>query len=391
MKVGFVLPSVSHLAGGMFHAARLLARSLHHPPERAIGVFGLADEGTEADRASWHPIEVVATRVRGPRRFGFSKDLDIALAGVDLDILHTHGLWAYPSIASRRWSDATSRPYLISPHGMLDPWALGISRWKKRLGAVLYEDAHLKGAACLHALCASELQSIRRRGLANPVCVVANGVELPPADEAGVRSSVADQHGGHPILLFLGRLHPKKGLRELVEGWQLARRDGGSGVRDWRLVIAGWDEVGLRAELEAMCVQLGVADSVSFPGPVLDAEKRALCRAAAAFVLPSFSEGLPMAVLEGWSFGLPVLMTPACNLPEGMAAGAALSAEPTPGALAQGILQLAAMDTAGRREMGGHGRRLVADQFTPQAVAAQMAQVYEWLLGGGPRPGCVHA
>ena len=85
----------------------------------------------------------------------------------------------YPSLASRRWSRRVCRPYLVSPHGMLDPWAVRHAAWKKRVAGWWFENAHLAGAACLHALTASEARAIRAYGLTNPICVVPNGVDLP--------------------------------------------------------------------------------------------------------------------------------------------------------------------------------------------------------------------
>ena len=387
MRIGFVTTSVSRLGGGIFNATRLLARSLHRPPDRHVTIFGLTDAATESDRPAWGALPVTVAPIRGARRFGFSRELDIAVAGSDLDLLHTHGLWAYPSVASRRWSDGTGRPYMISPHGMLDPWALRRSRLKKKIASLLYERAHLKGAASLHALCEPEMRQIRALGFKNPICIVANGVELPDATGEG---PCPTDRSSRPFLLFLGRVHPKKGLRELLQAWQLARRQGSHRLLDWDLVIAGWDENDFTAELQELAAALGVADSVRFPGAVFGDAKQALFRAAAAFVLPSFSEGQPMAILEAWSHALPVLMTPACNLPEGFAADAALSTAPEPEALARAIEEMVLLDEAGRRRMGAHGRALVARCFAPDAVTAQMAAAYAWLLGGGARPDCVH-
>lgn len=390
MNIGFVLPSVSRRGGGVFYASRLLATALHQPPIRRVNIFGLADEGALEDSAAWGEVPVAVASARPLQKFGLSRELDIKMSGTDLDLLHTHGLWSCTSVTTRRWSDATARPYVVSPHGMLDPWALRHSRWKKIIAGLLYETAHLKGAGCLHALCQSELESIRAAGYSNPVCVVPNGIEIE--DEAPADASRLDPLlGDRPMLLYLGRLHPKKGLAELLRGWAMARRHGGGELRDWVLVIAGWDELGYQQELERTAEQLGISQSVLLTGPCFGAEKRAFFRRAAGFVLPSFSEGQPMAVLEAWSYSLPVLMTPACNLPEGFAAEAALSMDPKPTNIARALDELVQMGAAGRAAMGARGRRLVEAEFTPDIVAERMAQIYTWLLGGGQKPESVHA
>jgi poly(glycerol-phosphate) alpha-glucosyltransferase len=134
---------------------------------------------------------------------------------------------------------------------------------------------------------------------------------------------------------------------------------------------------------------LGLGPSVSFVGPVTGAAKEELFRRASAFILPSFSEGLPMAVLEAWSFGLPVLMTDECHLTSGFDAGAARRIEPRVASIVDGLEDFAVR--AKRSElapMGARGRALVERRFSWPLIGDQMAGVYEWLLGAA-RPACV--
>jgi poly(glycerol-phosphate) alpha-glucosyltransferase len=132
--------------------------------------------------------------VLGADAFGYAPRLARSLHAQRLSLLHAHGLWMYPSLASFRWSRGERRPYLVAPHGMLDPWAVGRAAWKKRLVAWWFENAHLAGAACLHALTEAEAHAIRACGLANPICVVPNGVD-PPGDIEPVPPAWADIAG----------------------------------------------------------------------------------------------------------------------------------------------------------------------------------------------------
>jgi glycosyltransferase involved in cell wall biosynthesis len=156
-------------------------------------------------------------------------------------------------------------------------------------------------------------------------------------------------------------------------------------------VIAGWDQGGHAAALRHLIDELGAARTVSLVGPQFGNRKAASLAFADAFVLPSLSEGLPVAVLEAWSYGLPVLMTEACNLPEGFAAGGALRAEPDARSLTEGLRHLIAMSDADRKRMGARGRMLVRERFAWPQIARQMTAVYEWLLEGGPAPASVLA
>ncbi len=206
---------------------------------------------------------------------------------------------------------------------MLDPWALRNSGWKKRLAAKLFEKANIEGAACLHALNAAEAKAIRDYGFTGPVCVIPNGIEAPPAEEPVPAAPWwAKANPGVKTLLYLGRLHPKKSLPNLLSAW--SRLDAET-RKNWRLVIAGWDEHGHQMGLRRVSSGYHIHDSVTFPGPLFGKDKKDAFWYCDGFVLPSVSEGQPMVVLEAWACGKPVLMTPQCNLPEGFEAGAAVA------------------------------------------------------------------
>lgn len=124
-------------------------------------------------------------------------------------------------------------------------------------------------------------------------------------------------------------------------------------------------------------------------GPVFDDAKKACFQNADAFVLPSFSEGLPMSILEAWSYLLPVLMTAECNIPEGFQAGAAVEVRPEVGSVADGLRSFLSLSAAERKNMGLRGRSLVEAKFSWPQIAGQMLEVYKWVLGQGPQPDCV--
>jgi poly(glycerol-phosphate) alpha-glucosyltransferase len=153
------------------------------------------------------------------------------------------------------------------------------------------------------------------------------------------------------------------------------------------LVIAGWDQGGHQTELKLLANALGITDSIAFVGPQFDEAKYESYSCANAFVLPSFSEGLPMVVLEAWAAGLPVLMTPQCNISEGFEAGAAIRIEPN--AIAQGLRALFSLSHEERDQFGLRGRQLAMNTFTWDVIAQKIVGVYKWLLGDGPRPSCV--
>jgi glycosyltransferase involved in cell wall biosynthesis len=228
----------------------------------------------------------------------------------------------------------------------------------------------------------------RAYGLRNPVAVISNGINLPNYNEHGQKvegRTTAVVGSSSKVLLFLARVHPKKGLAELIEGWRMsaARRNG------WMLEIASWGDGKHEARLRAYCERLGLRSSVSWLGPQYGADLATTFKRASAFILPSFSEGLPMAVLTAWAYGRPVLMTPHCNLPEGFAAQAALAIDPEPDSIAKGITRIVEMPDEELTAMGRRGRRLVEEKFAWPQIAAEMKAVYDWVLGNGAKPECV--
>ena len=385
MRIGLLTAHASRRAAGVWVGVARLGEALaEHGLE--VEIFGLADDCSEIG-AGWDGPPLRLHDVLGPEAFAYAPRLARSLCGRSLSLLHANGLWMYPSLASSRWSRHAGRPYLISPHGMLDPWAVRNAAWKKRLVGWWFESAHLAGAACLHAVTMAEARAIRAYGLSNPICIVPYCID-PADDTRPPRPAWGDASANdEKTILFLGRLHPKKGLENLLEAWRDLRPEADAG--DWKLVIAGWDQGGHERQLQRKADEYALGHSLRFVGPRFDEGKATSLACADAFVLPSFSEGLPVAVLEAWSYGLPVLMTGACNLPEGFAAGAALRIGTDPAGIAAGLRRLFALSDAERRAMGARGRGLVRERFSRRQVGEQMTSVYEWVLGGGPPPACV--
>jgi poly(glycerol-phosphate) alpha-glucosyltransferase len=250
--------------------------------------------------------------------------------------------------------------------------------WKKRIAALLYENQHLRRAACLRALSEAEAESIRSYGLRNPICAIPNGVDLPDLRESNAKTHSANRK----TLLYLGRLHPKKNISNLIRAWNETFNSQCGSVGSWVLAIAGWDQDGYESQLK----QIAAGTSVVFLGPQFGAEKSECYRACDAFILPSLSEGLPMTVLEAWAYAKPVLMTPECNLSEGFEANAALRIGSSSDEISAGLKQIVEMSDEDRAAMGTRGRALVATKFSWSRIGERMRAVYEWMLGGGQTP-----
>ncbi len=297
------------------------------------------------------------------------------------DGLHVHGLWEHSTLIAARAARTQRLPYVLSAHGMLEPWALRNKRLKKLVYAALLERPNLERASCLHALTRAEAQDYRSFGCTAPIAVVPNGVRIPNQISSDAFLMQHPALKGKRIVLFLGRIHFKKGLDLLLHAWkQIIVR-----WPDAHLVLAGPDFEGTRARLTTLIEQEQLREAVLFTGMLRDDLKWSALAAAECFVLPSFSEGLSVSVLEAMGVGLPVIVSEHCNLPEvaDLHAGWVIPAEIAPLTQAlEGMLQNRPRTNAA---IGVRGREFVRTHYNWTTVARQMDEVYSWVQGG-PAP-----
>lgn len=363
-RIGLLTASASRLGGGVFEAVTAQAAIIRKLGAEAV-VFAIADEHCEADRLRLEPSRLVVSRCLGLRQIGYAPAMLGELFDAGLDCLHLHGIWMYPSRAAMLWARRSGRPLVISTHGMLDPWIVSRGRWKKALARIGYERASWRSAARMHALTQAEAADIARETGWRNSLVIANAGPEPAATHRGMPA---------PVIAYIGRIHPKKNLGALVAAWALGRAAGGA-----RLVLAGWGE---DEHVDALRRQVAAAgEGVEFVGPVYGAAKQALFDSARFVVLPSLSEGLPMAMLEAWAMGIPTIMTAQCNLPEGLAAGAALDCGNDASAIASVLAVALRMEEAEWLAMSAAARGLAASRFSSEEIARQWERAYAQVLG----------
>lgn len=384
MNVVHVTSWLSRTGGGIPPVIWALARESSREGIKT-SIVGLDDEWVKDDCKNGN-FEFSAGEVVGPKAFGFSPELktQLQMRAHSRGIIHSHGLWMYPGLAARNCAAKNDCRLIISPHGMLEPWALNHSSWKKKLAETLFESTNFQKADCLHALCNAEAVNFRRYGLKNPIAVIPNGVDFedfqPRRGDAIVEKF--PQLKGRRRLLFLSRLHSKKGLENLLEAWRKIVL----GFNDWQLLIAGSGEPAYEKKLKYLAHDLVVNNSIVFLGPLYGENKKQILAASDVFVLPSFSEGFSVAVLEAAAASLPVLLTPECNFPELAKSNAAIEISTDSSGIERGIRQILEYSEEQKSAMGQRGKELIKKSYTWPVIARQMLHVYDWMAGTATKP-----
>ena len=279
-----------------------------------------------------------------------------------IEVLHTHGLWQPINRSTYQAARLLKLPLIWTTHGMLRPWALSHKPWKKRLGWYLFQRKQLRAAEVLHATCEEEADELKLLLPSSKIEVVPIGVELPACSGSTLEKE--------KILLFMGRLHPVKGLLNLVEAMHLLRPQG------WHCVLAGPDEDGFRSVLEAKIHEYGIDSWFTFTGAVSGAVKADLFKRAAVFVLPSYTENFGVVVPEALSYNCPVLTTVAAPWSVLSEAGCGWQVEVGVQPLANQLKHVLGFSLPDLLEMGERGASLVSARFTKQAEGMRFSEIY---------------
>jgi glycosyltransferase involved in cell wall biosynthesis len=327
-------------------------------------------------------VEVVRCRnrwplVRGRLNFSSPAGLRDAFRALTADVVHTHELRTTENLLIDH-----RHPVVLSPHGTL-PYATGRG-WIKRGWDALFGRSILGKIDHIAVLTDSEGTDAREVwqavGVTFPgATVIPNGVSVE-ASPPRARSDFRQRYGlgAGPVVLFLGRLHQRKGVQLLIPAMAQVAAD----FPDARLLVVGPDD-GMREALLQLAASLNIAARVTFTGMLAGAEKWAALAASDLFVLPAVGEGLSIAALEAMAMGIPIVVTPGCNLPAVEQRGAGLLVEREIEALSGGLRRLLA-SPAQWPEMGRRGQAWVAADFSWPAVAAQLEDVYRALLASRP-------
>ena len=305
--------------------------------------------------------------------------------GKSIDIVHQHGLWTSKSFVSKFLRSVYNVAVVVAPHGSLEKWALSKSICKKQLALRFYERDNLYRADCLHATALSEVASFRDFGLKTPIALIPNGISRNLSRVEGNGNRFREMNRiplEKRVLFFLSRISPKKGLPMLLRALAHLKQN----QRNWILVIAGNDEFNHKKEVSTLAYELGLNESIRFLGPLYDQEKSAAFEAADVFVLPSHSEGAPIAVLEALDAAVPVITTKASHWEDLNTYKCGWWSEISRQGLIDALTKALELAPEELLQMGERGQKLVNNFYSWTELAKKSLLLYRWLLGKDDQP-----
>lgn len=362
MKIIHYIPSIDRSCGGTTEYIRLLAEKLGQQSELHV-----------VTHKSQHSVPMEHCQIHYVHKniFGLMKQEWMALLNdIQPEIVHVHGCWDPQCAWVQKWSQAKGYKVILTPHGMLEPWIMKRNYWVKKLPAlILYQKRAICKADYIHATAESEKENLFQLGYNDKIKVIPNAVNVD-----SIR--MKDSWKRTKTILFLSRVHVKKGINFLIEAAAALKTE----LEGYRIIVAGEGDAAYIDTLKQMTLQVGVQNIISFAGGVYGEEKWNLFRKADVFVLPTFSENFGIAIAEALASGTPVITTKGTPWTDLVKYKCGWHTEigtlPTVNALKE-FLQL---DEQTLETMGCNGRRLIEDKYSTQSMADEMMELYRGIL-----------
>jgi glycosyltransferase involved in cell wall biosynthesis len=286
------------------------------------------------------------------------------LSAKDVDLIHLQHIWNPYIQVMAFWAFQKKIPYIITPRGMLEPWIMDNNPWKKKIALFLYQKKAIQRAAHIHATAQMEEDNIKELGFSNPISIIPNGIDLSEVKK------VKEQHGSKKIV-FLSRIHPKKGIELLLEAWRK------TDTKDWTLEIAGNGET---AYIKTLTQSAEDLKNVNFVGPQYGEAKWDFLRSADVMVLPTYSENFGIVVAEALAIGVPVITTKGTPWEDLESYECGWWIDLSVPNLIRSLEEVMQISAEEIKTMGDNGQRLVKDKYDIKAVAKNMSELYHKII-----------
>jgi glycosyltransferase involved in cell wall biosynthesis len=379
ISIGHVIDSVADEASGPSYSVPSLCDALARLGDE-VRLFTISDNIAGAVRyrheqfdQDWKTVPILE-KMRASR--ALYKALDHSAA--ELKVFHSHGLWLMANIYPAWVAQRHKLPLVVSPRGMLGRQALQFSRYRKLAFWYALQRSALQSATCFHATSEKEYRDVRTAGLRQPIAIIPNGIDLPPRREVKT-------FGGSKTVLFLGRIHPKKGVASLIEAWSKLEDK----FTDWHLKIVGPTANNDYAKDLQQMIDAKKLARAQFSGPLYGASKSDAYSEADLFILPTLDDNFAMTVAEALAHGTPVISTKGAPWQDLEKHGCGWWIDHGVLALTSALNHAMSIDRQRLAEMGQAGRAWMEGEFSWNSVARSMDSVYRWLAGSAPQPSCV--
>ena len=358
-------------------------------PSRSVPMLakGLAELGVDitlmtirSENMNTHALEGTTVKQKVLEPTFSRKEIAKYLEDERFELIQIQSMWDLPYHKVMVEARRLGIPYIVTPRGMLEPWSLSQKKWKKKLAWWLYQRSDVQKSACVFTTAKMEADHVSELGITTCKSVIPNGIET---DAYPCKSSV---EGVKKQVLFLSRVHVKKGIELLFEAWKRIHSD----YVDWQLLVIGNGEAEYIHSLENRVESLGLKDSIKILPPVFGEAKIKVYQESALFCLPSFSENFGMVIAEAMSCGTPVITTTNCPWEILNETNTGWCVDLSVENLERALREAMGMDANALYDMGQRASKLIYDNFGYRSVTRRTLQLYEWLLGGGEKPEFVY-
>lgn len=364
MKVIHYIPSIDRTSGGVGSYMQLLAKELGKLCDLYI-VSSVSDNPLPIENA-----KVITIPYKISEFHKLKKEWNSLLIDIKPDIVHVNCCWMPQSAFTQKWAKKLGYKVILSPHGMLEPWIISRHYWTKKVPALLlYQKAAVVNANCIHATAESEKDNLLKLGYNSKVEVVANGIDVDSI-------VMKDNWKRKKNILFLSRVHVKKGIEFLLEAVAMIKDK----IEEYTINIAGEGDSEYILSLKNKAKELGISNIVNFCGGVYGEKKWKLFREADVFVLPTYSENFGIVVGEALACGTPVITTKGTPWGELKTEHCGWWTEIGAEATKEALLSFLTLSEDELKEMGNNGRKLIVNKYSTKKIAIDMYNLYKKII-----------
>ena len=374
MKVLSFVSSLDLSSGGPSRSVPMLAKGL---AEFGVDITLMT---VKSEDMNTHALEGTTAKLKVLEPSFSRKEIAQYLKSEKFNLIQIQSMWDWPYHKVMVEARKLGIPYIVTPRGMLEPWSLCQKKWKKKLAWWLYQRNDVQKSACVFTTAKMEADHVGNLGITTSRAVIPNGIET---DSYPCKTSIDDVK---KQVLFLSRVHVKKGIELLFQAWKRIHPD----YADWQLLVMGNGEAEYIHSLEHRVESLGLKDSIKILPPVFGEAKIKVYQESALFCLPSYSENFGMVIAEAMSCGTPVITTTNCPWDILNETNTGWCIDLSVDNLERAFREALSMSPAELYDMGQRASKLIRDNFDYRSVARKTLCLYEWLLGGGNKPEFVY-